>query len=149
MRKYFLFAAIAISFTNYGFGQTARDKAITDSLVNEWNVRFESDVPEKLEEILAKNVTEISGSTVNHGRDSVMINFVKRRMPVISNLKAVNEFYSVSKDIIYTAGRYTLKVRRSETESVEARGNFTFVWTKQKDGHFKMEFIHIESVPRS
>ena len=149
MKKNYATIVLVLLFGTASFGQqSGKDKILADSLVNEWNVRFDSDNPTKIEELLAENVCEISGEISYYGRDSVMINFVKKRMPVISNLKAVNEFYSVSKDMIYTAGKYTLKVKRSETETAEAIGNYTFIWTRQKDNKFKIEFIHLESIPK-
>lgn len=148
MKKCYLLLLLAFQIANIAYGQNAKNKVISDSLVNEWNVRFDSDNPLKFEEILAENVHMVSGDSKIYGRNSVMTNFVKKRMPVISNLKAINEFYSVSNDMIYTAGGYTLKVKWSETETAEAIGNYTFVWTKQKDGKFRIELIHIESIPK-
>lgn len=149
MKRKFYTVFFAMSLSASAFGQAANNnKDIADSLVNEWNVRFNSDIPSKMEEILAENVNEISGDAGNYGRDSVMVNFVEKRMPVISDLKAVNEFYSVSKDMVFTAGGYTLKVKKADGQFSEAMGNYTFIWTRQKDQTFKIEFIHIESVPK-
>ena len=150
MRKNYLVAFIAIIITNSIFAQKMKaDKALTDSLVNQWNIRFNSDQPEKVKDILAENIVEISGEDKNISRDSVMINFVEKRMPVISELNALNEFYSVSKKMIYTAGGYTLRVRKSENESFIAQGNYSFVWVKQKDNRYRIVYIHIESVPKN
>ena len=149
MKKGYLIVIIVFAIYNAGFAQKSKsNKVLADSLVNQWNVRFNSDDPKSIGEILAENVSEISGETRNVSRDSVMENFIKQRMPIISELKAVNEIYSVSKDMIYTAGGYTLKVTRSKNESYIAAGNYTLVWTKQKDGKFRIEFIHIESYPK-
>lgn len=123
-------------------------KTIADSLVNEWNTRFNSDKPELVKEILTKNVVEISGNVVNNSRDSVMANFVTERMSIISELNALNEFYSVTDYMISTAGRYTLKVNKSDGSSFIAGGNYTLVWIKQRDEKFRIQLIHIESVAR-
>lgn len=150
MKNNYTTIVLVLFFASASFGQqSSQDKILADSLVNEWNVRFDSDNPTRMEEILAENVNEISGESGNNGRDSVMFNFVTKRMPVISNLKAVNEFYSVSRDMIYTAGKYSLSAKISEMEMIEAIGNYTFVWTRQKDDKFKIEFIHIESIPKN
>lgn len=149
MKTFHLFLLLSILKISSALAQhSTTDKAFADSLVNEWNVRFNSDKPDQFREILSEAVNEISGDNGNYSRDSVMENFVKKRMPVISELKAVNEFFSVSKDMVYTAGGYMLKVTKSEQESYIAEGNYTLVWTRQKDNKFRVEFIHIESIPK-
>lgn len=148
MKKQFYTLSVFMFMCISLVAQTNDQKILADSLVNEWNTRFNSDNPELVKEILAANVTEISGDVVNHSCDSVMTNFVSKRMPIISELNALNEFYSVSEDMIYTAGRYTLRVNKSDGSSFIVGGNYNLVWTKQKDGKFQIEFIHIESVPK-
>jgi len=146
MKATCLFVFALLSTVSYG--QTNdKDKVLANSLVQTWNVGFDSDDPENIEKILATRVTMISGDTYYSGRDSVMGNFVVKRMPLISNLNAVNSYFSVSKDMVYTAGRYSLDVRRKDGTTDTAFGNFTFIWTRQKDNSFKIEFLHIESIP--
>lgn len=149
MKMQFYTLSVLLFFSCSVVAQKVNDqKTIADSLVNEWNTRFNSDKPELVKEILTKNVVEISGNVVNNSLDSVMANFVTKRMPIISELNALNEFYSVTDDMIFTAGRYTLKVNKSDGSSFIAGGNYTLVWIKQRDEKFRIQLIHIESVAR-
>ena len=125
-----------------------KDKALADSLVNLWNVNFESDIPKNVENIITENVSMISGDYLTQGKSNIMNDFVIMRMPVIKNLNAVTEYYNITDDMIYTAGKYTLEVKRNETLWEVAEGNFTFVWVKQKDKSFKIDNMHIESVKK-
>ena len=149
MKKKYLIIIVLFTISNSVFSQKSKiDKILADSLINQWNIRFNSDNPDKISEIMTEDVVLISGEDRNVSKDSVMKNFVKTRMPVISELKAVNEFYSVSKQMIYTAGSYTLRVTKSEKETYIALGNYSFVWTKQKDNKYRIAYMHIESVAR-
>lgn len=149
MKKGYLILFIAFAISNSGFAQkTKANKAFADSLVNQWNIRFNSDNPEKIREILGENVNLISGDSGNFSRDSVMKNFIEKRMPVISELNAVNKFYSISNDIIYTAGGYTLKVTPIGKTPYVAEGNYTLIWHKHQDNKFRIEVIHIENLPK-
>lgn len=149
MKKQFYILSVLLFLGSSVLAQKSNEqKAVADSLVNEWNTRFNSDKPELVKEILTDDVVEISGDVILNSRDSVMANFVVKRMPVVSELNALNQFYSVTDDMIYTAGTYTLKVNRSDGSSFNSFGNYNLVWTKQMDEKFRIEFIHIESVPR-
>jgi len=125
-----------------------KDKALADSLVNLWNVNFDSDIPKNVENIITENVSMISGEYHAQGKNSIMNDFVTKRMPVIKSLNAVTEYYNVTNDMIYTSGKYTLEVKRNETIWEIAEGNFTFVWVKQIDKSFKIDNMHIESVKK-
>ena len=129
-------------------GQINNAKTQADLLVNDWNQRFDSDQPKLVEDILDEDVNMISGSEVYRGRAEVMDQFVKARMNVVTKLKAVNEFFSASNDIIFTAGRYSLTVNIDSKEPYEAIGNYTFIWRKNSAGKFKIIFMHTESVAR-
>lgn len=142
-----VFALILIAVSSYGQTHT-KDKARADALVAVWNTGFNSDNPKNIEAILTSSVTMIGGQDYYQGRDSVMNQFVVKRMPVVSDLNAVNEYFSVSKDMIYTAGKYSLKVARKDGSIATAIGNFTFAWIRQKDNSFKIDFMHLESIPR-
>jgi len=141
------FALILITVTCNAQNQS-KDKAQADALVAIWNTGFNSDNPKNIENILTSNVTMIGGQDYCQGRDSVMSQFVMKRMPVVSDLNAMNEYFSVSKDMIYTAGKYSLKVARKDGSIATAIGNFTFAWTRQTDNTFKIDFMHLESIPR-
>ena len=125
-----------------------KDKALADSLVNLWNVNFDSDIPKNVENIITENVSMISGDYHTQGKSNIMNDFVIIRMPVIKSLNAVTKYYNVTDDMIYTAGKYTLEVKRNETLWEVAEGNFTFVLVKQKDRSFKIDNMHIESVKK-
>lgn len=142
-----IFALLLITLTTYG-QKPGKDKTQADVLVANWNTGFNSDNPKNIEAILTNTVTMIGGEDHYQGRDSVMSQFVVKRMPVVSDLKAVNEYFSVSKDMIYTAGKYSLKVARKDGSIATAIGNFTFAWIRQKDNSFKIDFMHLESIPR-
>ncbi len=146
MKKYFI--VVAILFFNHLIVQGQNQKNLTDSLVKEWNERFNADIPEKMEEIFDQDVVYLSGNEAISGRDSVMSSFVKKRMPVIFDLLALNDYHTTSNEMIFTAGRYTLNVRRSETEVVTAGGNYTLIWKLQRNKQYKIVYIHIESVPK-
>lgn len=140
-------ALILITLTASG-QNSGKDKAQADALVASWNSGFNSDNPKSIEKILTGTVTMMSGEEYYQGRDSVMGKFVTKRMPVISDLNAVNEYFSVSKDMIYTAGKYTLTVSRKDGTTGSAIGNYTFAWVRQPDNSFKIDFMHLESIPR-
>ena len=125
-----------------------KDKALADSLVNLWNVNFDSDIPKNVENIITENVSMISGDYHTLGKSNIMNDFVIMRMPIIRSLNAVTEYYHVTDDMIYTSGKYTLEVKRDETLWEVAEGNFTFVWVKQTDNSFKIDNMHIESVKK-
>ena len=149
MKKKYLVIIVLVTISNSVFSQNNKiDKNLTDSLINQWNIRFNSDNPDKISEIMTDDVVLISGNERYVSKDSVMENFVKMRMPVISELKALNEFYSVSKQMIHTAGSYTLRVTKSNKETYIAMGNCSFVWIKQKDNKYRISYMHIESVAR-
>lgn len=149
MKKKLLLIIVMFAICNSVISQSNKiDKILADSLINQWNIRFNSDNPDKIGEILTDDVVLISGDERNITKDSVMENFVKLRMPVISELKALNEYYKVSKQMIYTAGSYTLRVTKNNNESYIALGNYSFVWTKQKDTNYRIAYMHIESVSR-
>ena len=143
----FIFILVLLSLTSYS-QVSEKDKAFANSLVESWNTGFESDNPKNVEMILTNRVTMMAGDTYYAGKDSVMGKFVEKRMPLISRLNAVNQYYSVSKDMVYTAGRYSLDVKRKEGNTDTAYGNFTFIWLKQKDNTYKIDFLHIESIPK-
>lgn len=142
-----IFALLLLTLASYG-QKRGEEKIQADALVADWNTGFNSDNPKNIEAILTSSVTMIGGQDYYQGRDLVMNQFVMKRMPVISDLNAVNEYFSVSRDMIYTAGKYSLKVARKDGSIATAIGNFTFVWIRQKDNSFKIDFMHLESIPR-
>lgn len=148
MKKKYLVIIALVTISNLVFSQKNTDKNLTDSLINQWNIRFNSDNPNKISEIMTDDVVMISGNERYVSIDSVMENFVKMRMPVISELIALNEFHSVSKQMIHTAGGYTLRVTKSNKETYIAIGNYSFIWIKQKDNKYRISYMHIESVAR-
>jgi len=143
----FIFILVLLSITAYS-QVSEKNRAIANSLVESWNVGFGSDDPKNIAMILTSRVTMMSGDTYYAGKDSVMGKFVEKRMPLISRLNAVNQYYRVSKDMVYTAGRYSLEVKRKEGNTDTSYGNFTFIWLKQKDNSYKIDFLHIESIPK-
>lgn len=142
-----IFALVLITISSYS-QNNIKDKAQADALVAIWNTGFNSDDPKNIEKILTTSVIMMGGEDYYKGKDSVMSQFVMKRMPVISDLNAVNDFFSVTRDMIYTAGKYSLKVARKDGSTSTAIGNFTFAWIRQKDNSFKIDFMHLESIQR-
>lgn len=148
MRKILTIALVF--FSGIAVCQTSnKDKVLADSLVNLWNVGFDSDIPKNVENILTEKVSMISGDYRTQGVSTIMNDFVIQRMPLIRSLNAVASYYSVSDEMIYTSGKYTLEVKRNETLWEVAEGSFTFIWVKQKDKSFKIDAMHIESVKKA
>jgi hypothetical protein len=71
-----------------------------------------------------------------------MAKWISGTMGKISNVKTTPLSTSTCCCCVSMTGLYTLEYT-SEKGVVPAKGNFTFIWTKQEDKSYRLELMHL------
>lgn len=82
------------------------------------------------------------------GTDSIMKNLVSKQLPRVANLKITKFSEGTSTDFAFYTGSWTIDFTKNETVVGSDVGNITIIWKKQSDNSWKIELLHMNSLPK-
>lgn len=157
MKNFFLLSnafllILTITFTSCKEGakdQTTSDSACcavgvkTDSLIGLWNDAWNTKNLDALKNMIAVDAVVLETDWKVSGRDSIMANWIKVCLPVISNLKTEKITECICPCCISLTAFYSHDFT-TEERVVTEKGNFTFIWNLAEDKTWKLKLIHMD-----
>jgi len=154
MKKNLLFVTIffltlAITFSSCkgrekeSFSEKASCSLVkADSLLGLWNNAWNAKNMETLKGMIAEKAVVIEKEWKIEGRDSIMVNWISKELPEVSNLTTTLITQCSCCCCISYTGYYSLNNTNKEGPKKE-KGNFTFIWRMQEDKSWKLVLMHI------
>lgn len=118
----------------------------TDSLVGLWIKAWNAKDTAALSGMIGEKALLINDGMKLNGRDSIMAKWIKVGLPVVNNMNCDIAGTSSCCCCLSASGFYKIDVGEKD-KVVKATGSFTFIWKKQEDKSWKMELIHIATLP--
>jgi ketosteroid isomerase-like protein len=113
-----------------------------DSLMNVWNAAWNNQDSTAIYNLLATNSVAVFSTKEKFvGVDALMTNWVNKNISKIRILKTEKVSSSISSEMVYFNGTYTVDITKNDTLLSENTGSFTFVWKLQNNKDWKMELL--------
>jgi ketosteroid isomerase-like protein len=123
--------------------KTANVSDLDKQFIGAWNAKDTS----KINPFLADDVQFIQADGHYSGKNQVIEKWVRESLPAISNLKTNVVSSDVDTHLAFEAGTFSVDVIAPNQPSAIGEGNFVFVWKKQADNNWKINFIQLEDLP--
>lgn len=143
----FLMAAL-ISCAHRSDTATPTALADLDSLTSAFLAGWNNKDSTAISKAIAENAILMTDSLVYRGLSEISDNWISGGVKVVSNLKTSSVVNDSDIKIAYSAGTYTHDLTPPGGEVYKIKGNYSFAWTKQTDGAWKLTFIHIEDLTK-
>lgn len=118
--------------------------SLTSAFLAGWNNKDST----AISEAIAENAILMTDSLVYKGLSEISENWISGGVKVVSNLKTSSVVKDSDIKIAYSAGTFTHDLTPPSGQVFKIKGNYSFAWTKQTDGTWKLTFIHIEDLTR-
>jgi ketosteroid isomerase-like protein len=114
------------------------------SLNKEFNAAWNAKDSVKVVSLLADDVKLLKVKDVLTGKTEVAAKWLNKNLPVAGNLKTNVVSSEADNHTGYEAGTFALDVSLPNQKPFEATGNYTFIWKRQSDNSWKINFIQLE-----
>ena len=148
-----LLTLLLISFTIISCNQTT-DKSTNTDFVNVdsltatflagWNTKDSAAIMNTI----ADNAIVMNDSLIHNGRKAIADNWISGGVKVLSNIRTSSVIKNKDNLLAYDGGTYSLDLTPPGGPVLKEKGNYSLVYTKQKDGNWKLTLIHIEDITR-
>lgn len=109
-----------------------------------WNRKDSASILQQLSD----DVEVLSGTARYKGLREAREQWVSYELPISSQLKTQVLQYGQNDSLAYSLGTFSLQVAPPGVKSFAIKGNYSFVWTRSKDGSWTMKTALIEDLPR-
>jgi|GEM_PF-971600 len=106
-----------------------------------WNAKDSA----RLVQMLADDVRLLEGRDNHNGKAELANHWISRNLPVSGNLKTDVLSSEADTKTAYEAGTYSLDVSLPDQKPFTVTGNYVFIWKKQPDNNWKIQFMQIEN----
>lgn len=120
----------------------------SDSLTEEFLVGWNKQDSAAIMSTIADNAIVMNDSLIHSGINAIAQNWVSGGVKVLSNLKTISLIKETNESIAYSGGTYSLDITPPGGPVLKERGNYSLVWSKQKNGEWKLTLVHIEDITR-
>lgn len=97
---------------------------------------------------IADNAIVMNDSLIHSGINAIAQNWVSGGVKVLGNIKTTSLIQETSESIAYNGGTYSLDLTPPGGPVLKEKGNYSLVWSKQKNGEWKLTLVHIEDITR-
>lgn len=101
----------------------------------------------KIDSFLAADVQFLQADNRLKGKTEVVQKWVKASLPVVSNLKTSVVSSDADANMAYEGGTFSVDVMIPNSPSGIGEGNYLFIWKKQSDGSWKVNYVQLEDLP--
>lgn len=119
-----------------------------DSLTEEFLVGWNKHDSAAIMSTIADNAIVMNDSLIHSGTYAIAQNWVSGGVKVLSNIKTITLIKETNESIAYNGGTYSLDLTPPGGPVLKERGNYSLVWSKQKNGEWKLTLVHIEDITR-
>jgi ketosteroid isomerase-like protein len=115
-----------------------------DALMDEWVSSWNRDEAAYIENSLAPDAVVLHGSgTPLKGKAAAGKDFVRKELPLVSNLVVKAMDSGMSTDLAYQTGSYTQRIDKPQGggQPSTQTGRYTFVWRKLPGSVFKLKSV--------
>jgi ketosteroid isomerase-like protein len=149
--KYLLFlliALIALSCSNVSNTAASTTQADVDSLTSVFVVGWNNKDSAAVMKVIAEDAIVMNDTLIYKGQSSIAEKWVSGGLKILGNITVSSIAKNSDDKIAYTAGTYTGDLTPPGGHVLKEKGNYSFGWTKQASGEWKLTLIHIEDVSR-
>ena len=97
---------------------------------------------------IADNAIVMNDSLIHNGQKAIADNWVSGGVKVLSNIRTSSVIKNNDNLLAYDGGTYSLDLTPPGGPVLKEKGNYSLVWTKQKEGNWKLTLVHIEDITR-
>ncbi|MBL0055618.1 MAG: nuclear transport factor 2 family protein [Chitinophagaceae bacterium] len=97
---------------------------------------------------IAGNGIVMNDSLIHTGTKEIADKWISGGVKVLSNIKTTAAIREGDGQIAYSGGTYSLDLTPPGGPLLREKGNYSFVWSKQSSGEWKLTLIHIEDITR-
>ncbi|MBK7172304.1 MAG: nuclear transport factor 2 family protein [Bacteroidales bacterium] len=119
-----------------------------DSLMMEFLAGWNNHDSAAIMNTIADNAIVMNDSLIHSGTSAIAQNWVSGGVKVLSNIKTNSLIKETNESIAYNGGTYSLDLTPPGGPVLKERGNYSLVWSKQKNDEWKLTLIHIEDITR-
>jgi ketosteroid isomerase-like protein len=116
---------------------------LSKQFINAWNSKDSA----KIDSLLAQDVQFLQADSHLSGKNDVAQKWVRESLPTINNLKTNVVSSQTDKNTAYEGGTFSVDVTSPDQPGAYGEGNYFFVWKKQPDNSWKINYIQIEDLP--
>lgn len=118
--------------------------SLTSVFVSVWNKKDSAAVVNAM----AEDAIVINDSVIYKGQSAIASDWVSGGLKVLGNIAVFPLKKNSDDKIAYGGGTYTGDLAIPGGPVLKETGNYSFGWTKQPDGEWKLTLIHIDLVSR-
>ena len=119
--------------------------SLTSAFVAGWNNKDSAAILKWIDDA----AIVINDSILHNGYKAIADHWISGGVKVISNVKTTSLRKGGDGNTTYDAGTYTLDVTPPGNPVIKEIGNYSFVWTRNKDGQWKLIVIHIADITKA
>lgn len=119
-----------------------------DSLTMKFLVGWNKHDSATIMSTIADNAIVMNDSLIHSGTNAIAQNWVSGGVKVLSNINTNSLIKEMNESMAYNGGTYSLDLTPPGGPVLKERGNYSLIWSKQKNGDWKLTLIHIEDVTR-
>lgn len=118
--------------------------SLTSVFVTGWNDKDSAAVIQTI----AEDAIVMNDSLIYIGQSAIADKWISGGLKVLSNITVSTLVKNSDDKVAYAGGTYTGDLTPPGGPVLKERGNYSFGWTKQTNGDWKLTLIHIEDVSR-
>jgi ketosteroid isomerase-like protein len=132
---------VMVSCANQNNSVNVQD--LSKQFISAWNSKDSA----KIDSLLAQDVQFLQADSHFNGKGEVAQKWVRESLPTINNLKTNAVSSQTDRNTAYEGGTFSVDVTSPDQPSAYGEGNYFFVWKKQSDNSWKINYIQIEDLP--
>ncbi len=116
--------------------------------IDQYTAAWNGDDPARVAALHTEDATVIVDDETYQGRDAILSEWAEPGVSVVRDLQVTEQINERIGDDYRSAGTYTHFVDSPDAEAVEVSGRYTFTWTRDADGEWKVRSAEIhQDVP--
>lgn len=150
MKYIFLFLTVFLLFSCGDASQKTASaaEANVDSLLSVFVSAWNSKDSVATMSVIAEDAVVINDSLIYQGKPDIASKWVSGGLKVLTNISALPVIKSGDEKVAYSGGTYAGDLTPPGGPKLKEKGNYSFGWSKQSNGEWKLTLLHIEDISR-
>lgn len=150
MKQLTIFSVILIllSCNNAADTSPSEAKVNVDSLTAQFVAGWNNKDSAALSNAIAEDAIVMNDSLIFKGHPDIAQQWISSGLKVLGNISVSSIVKNSDDSVAFDGGTYTLDLSPPGAPVFKEKGNYSFAWTKQAGGEWKLTLIHIEDVSK-